>query len=298
MGCDPHSSSAESTALAIAALRRAPWAAVPLFFAIWLALEVSWGYEGGAAKKQAKDYWRKNLATYLDARVPDIEHVELDLELFPDRSRYRVKGSYDLHNDSQPPLDEILLTAGPHWEKLSWTVDGKPSSPTNRAGLFVFAPSEPLLAGKSIRVGFEHEGSVPRGISKKGGGTPEFILPSSVVLTSFRPTIVPVLGYVEDAGIDDDNRHDAKEYKDNFFEGQTDSFTGARPVHDAHSNYGPGGVHLELGGREDSGHGRSRPSHRGLGKRSPGQLLQCRRRPLAGRARCRHGCLLPRCAFL
>ena len=39
----------------------------------------------------------------------------------------------------------------------------------------------------------------------------EFILPSSVVLTSFRPSIVPVLGYVEEVGIDDDNRHDAKD---------------------------------------------------------------------------------------
>ncbi len=56
----------------------------------------------------------------------------------------------------------------------------------------------------------------------------EFILPSSVVLTSFRPSIVPVLGYVEEVGIDDDNRHDAKEYRDDFYEGQTDSFLGAR----------------------------------------------------------------------
>ena len=60
-----------------------PWALFPLALGIWLALLVGWGYEGGAAKKQAKDYWRKNLATYRDAKVPDIQHVELDLDLFP-----------------------------------------------------------------------------------------------------------------------------------------------------------------------------------------------------------------------
>ena len=56
----------------------------------------------------------------------------------------------------------------------------------------------------------------------------EFILPSAVVLTSFRPTIVPMLGYMEEAGIDDENRHDPKEYRDDFYKGQTDSFVGTR----------------------------------------------------------------------
>ena len=79
-------------------LRLAPWAIVPLVSGIWLALLVGWGYEGGAAKKQAKDYWRKNLATYRDAKVPDIEHVALELDLFPDQHRYHARGKYVLVN--------------------------------------------------------------------------------------------------------------------------------------------------------------------------------------------------------
>ena len=205
-----------------------PWLVIPLFAGVWLALEVSWGREGGAAKKQEKDYWRKNLSTYKDAKVPDFKHVAVDLDLFPERSRYHVLGEYDLVNAGEQPLDVILLTAGPHWEKLSWTMDDKPSSPVNRAGLFVFTPPERLMPGKTIRIGFEHQGSFPRGISKKDQGAPEFILPSAVVLTSFRPSIVPILGYTEEAGIDDENRHDPKEYRDDFYEGQTDSFVGSR----------------------------------------------------------------------
>ena len=88
-----------------ASWRLIPWAVLPLFAGIWLALEVGWGHEGGAAKKQEKDYWRKNLATYLDAKVPDLTHVELDLDLFPERSRYHVTGTYDLINLGEQPLE-------------------------------------------------------------------------------------------------------------------------------------------------------------------------------------------------
>jgi ABC-2 type transport system permease protein len=212
-----------------ASWRLIPWAVVPLFVGGLLALEVGWGHDGEAAKKVEKDYWRKNLSTYLDAKVPDLKHVALDLDLFPERSRYRVKGTYDLINHGEQPLNEVLLTGAPHWEKLSWTMEGQKCDPRNSAGLFVFTPPKGSLAPNEIvRIGFEHEGTVPRGISKKGGGTMEFILPSSVVLTSLQGNIVPVLGYVEQAGIDDDNRHDAKEYRDDFYRGQTDSMLGAR----------------------------------------------------------------------
>jgi len=215
--------------LARASLRLSPWLVIPLVAGIWLALEVSWGHDGGAAKKMEKDYWRKNMATYRDAKIPDPQHVELDLDLWPERGRYHVRGKYDLKNAGDQPLDEVLLTAGPHWEKLSWTMDEQPFSPKNSAGLFIFKPAKGALGpGASVRIGFEHEGTYPKGISKKGGSASEFILPSAVVLTSFRPTIVPLLGYAEEAGIDDENRHDPKEYRDDFYRGQTDSIMGTR----------------------------------------------------------------------
>ena len=59
-------------------------------------------------------------------------------------------------------------------------------------------------------------------------GSSEFILPSAVVLTSFGPSIVPVIGFKDSVGIDDENRQDPKEYRDNYYNGQTDSFVGAR----------------------------------------------------------------------
>jgi hypothetical protein len=79
-----------------------------------------------------------------------------------------------------------------------------------------------------MTIGFEHEGTFPHGIGRRTASAPEFILPSAVVLTSFRASVVPVLGFVDSVGIDDDNRYDSREYEDDFYEGQTDSFLGAR----------------------------------------------------------------------
>jgi ABC-type Na+ efflux pump permease subunit len=216
-------------AVAGTALRLAPWALVPLVAAAWLGVDVGRGREGGAAKKQEKDYWRKNLATYRDAPVPGLRRLELDLELFPERSGYHARGTFEVVNDTEKPLRQVLLTGGPHWEKLSWTRDGEPYAPDDRAHLYVFSPRTGVLApGDSMKIGFEHEGKFPRGIGKRMATAPEFILPSAVVLTGFRPSVVPVLGFQDSVGIDDENKHDSKEYPDDFFEGRTDSFLGAR----------------------------------------------------------------------
>ena len=158
--------------------------------------------------------------------MPDIQHVELDLDLFPAKYRYHAKGKYSLKNPGEKPLDEILLTGGFHWKKLSWTMDGKPAVPSDRAGLYVFqSAGRSYRTGQMVEVGFEHEGTYPQGTGEQEHYG-EFIVPSSVVLTSFRPSIAPILGFRR--GNDDENRQDPKEFRDDFYEGQTDSFVGAR----------------------------------------------------------------------
>jgi ABC-type transport system involved in multi-copper enzyme maturation permease subunit len=215
--------------LARAGLALAPWAIVPAVAGIWLALDVERGREGGAAKKQEKDYWRKNLATYRDAPVPDLRHVDLHLDLFPERGGYHARGTYKLVNEADRPLREILLTGGFHWQKLVWTMDGNACSPDNRAHLYVFTPPGGALGpGQAMQIGFEHEGTFPDGISKRTAGAQEFILPSAAVLTSLRASIAPVLGFQDSIGVDEENRQDSKEFRDDFYEGQTDSFLGAR----------------------------------------------------------------------
>ena len=83
-------------ALTRSTIRHSPWLRAPPYHGNLAGAGVSWGHEGGAAKKQAKDYWRKNMATFRDAKFPDLKHVALKLDLFPERSRYHSSGKFDL----------------------------------------------------------------------------------------------------------------------------------------------------------------------------------------------------------
>ena len=75
-----------------------PGRSIPLFAGIWLALEVSWGREGGAAKKTGKRLLAQEPGHVSRRQGPDLTHVALDLDLFPETSRYRVSGTFELVN--------------------------------------------------------------------------------------------------------------------------------------------------------------------------------------------------------
>jgi ABC-type transport system involved in multi-copper enzyme maturation permease subunit len=198
-------------------LRLVPFVAVPLAAGIALYAQVYQGTEGEIAKKARKDYWRKNHATWRDVPVPMLTAVDVELDLDPADASFRVKGTFDIRNHRTTPLRQFPLTAGDHWRNVAWTLDGQGYEPDNRSLLYVFTPEPELAPGASVRVGFSFTGRFPSGVSKNGKGVEEFILPSGVVLTSFRPSFVPVLGYIEGVGIDKDNKHEEKDYPDDFY---------------------------------------------------------------------------------
>jgi ABC-type transport system involved in multi-copper enzyme maturation permease subunit len=214
--------------LLISTLKLLPFALVPLIAGSVLWARVDYGFEGEAAKKMQKDYWRKNIATYKDWPLPDISNVDVAVDLDPARSFIRVQGSYDLQNNEAAPLAQIPLTAGLHWSKLTWTLDGKPYTPENREHLYIFTPRERLKTGAKTQIGFRFEGTFPEGITKRGGGTNEFVMPSGVVLTSFSPSFAPVVGFLDGVGIDEDNKSESKVYPDDFYKGQTNGAFGSR----------------------------------------------------------------------
>jgi ABC-2 type transport system permease protein len=208
-------------AMAHSVLRMAPYAVVPLLGLVALGILVDRGFQGKAVEKQAKDYWKQNLATWKDVALPALVRVEVKLDLDPARRSFRTDGSYLLVNRSEKPLARVPLTGGFHWEEIQWTMNGAAYRPEDRTRLFVFTPPAQLAPGDSLRIGFTYHGRYPRGLTKNGGGAPEFILPSGVVLTSFRPSFVPVLGYDEEIGVDKDNRYEPRVYPDDFYEGVT-----------------------------------------------------------------------------
>jgi hypothetical protein len=206
-------------------LRVVPFAIPPLLIASLLFFGGRAGYQGPDAEEAAKNYWRRNVATWTDFRMPSVSHVELDVDLDPGERSASVSGAYTFLNHRDTAVRELPLTAGP-WEPIEWTLDGEPVEPDDRSGLFVFTPEEPLGPGGSLTVGFEYGLRHPRGLSTKAGGSGQFILESGVVLTAFAPTFAPVPGYLPGIGVDEDNRYDQREYPDDFFEGETEPALG------------------------------------------------------------------------
>lgn len=209
-------------------LKLLPIAIIPIAAGTVLWARVDRGFQGEVTKKLQKDYWRKNLATYRDWPLPDITAVDIAIDLDPKRGRLKVAGTYDLINNREKPLAAIPITGGLHWESVKWTLGGADFEPEKRSGLYVFIPSAPVGTGETVRLGFTFEGSFPAGITKSGGGTNEFILPSGVVLTSFGTSFAPVLGFLEQVGVDKENSYESKEYPDDYYKGQTDSLLGSR----------------------------------------------------------------------
>ena len=212
--------------LFMSSLRMLPYAIVPLALGIALYVQVDQGVQGEAEKKRQKDYWRHNIATWRDTPVPAITAVDVDVELDPAKRWFRVKGSYDLKNHLTAAMRQIPITGGDHWENVHWTMDGADYKPDDSSWLYIFTPNSPLAPGGKLKIGFSYEGRFPRGITKNGGGSMEFILPSAVVLTSFSPSFMPVMGYIESVGIDDENRYESRIYPDNFYEGITEAMFG------------------------------------------------------------------------
>jgi ABC-2 type transport system permease protein len=209
------------------ALRLSPFLAAPLVLGILLASTVRNGFEGSVVEKKQHDYWKQNLATWLDAPKPALAGVDLDLRFVPEKRWFHDRGTYELVNDGPAALSRFALTGGTHWRKVHWTLDGKPWTPESRSGLYVFTPPSPLAPGGRLRVGFDFEGIFPAGVTKNGGNTSEFILPSGVVLTSFSPSFAPMIGFQEGVGVEKDkNDYEPKDYPPDFWVGRTEAAFG------------------------------------------------------------------------
>ena len=207
--------------LARSALASSPWLALPLVVGAVLAIQVDQGWQGRTARKQARDYWKKNALTWRDAALPLIAHADLDVTLEPKRHWIRSRGTFDLVNGTPSMLQAIPVTAGFRWKHLEWTLDGRPVKPEDRAGLWVIRPVKALAPGDRVQLGWSYDGVTPSGISKNGAGLNEFVLPSSIVLTGFDGAdLCPHLGYDPDIGVEDDkNKADPREYPDDYYKG-------------------------------------------------------------------------------
>ena len=208
-------------------MRAAPALVIPVFAGGMLWRQINAGPDGGAAEKKAKDYWKKNLATWLDAPLPALAAVDMDLGLEPAERSWTVKGTYTLINKQDVRLPKVPITVSTAWRDLEWTMNGRAYTPDTASALYVFTPPKPLEPGDSLILGFSYTGK-EEGASRNGGGAGEFVLPSGVVMTNFSPRWFPTIGYIESIGRkEDENGYEPRQYPDDFFEGITEPAFGS-----------------------------------------------------------------------
>ena len=208
--------------------RAAPYLVAPVLLGATLFRTMNQGPDGNRAEKTAKDYWKKNLATWRDAPFPWLKDVDIDITIEPEARRYRVAGSYLIKNHRDTTLRQIPLTVG-MWKQMRWTANGDSIVPDTASHLYLFRLRHPLGAGDSVRIGFAYEGDVSAPTKGKGsGGAGEFIIPSGVVMTSFGPRWFPYLGYEPGIGSDKDNAFEPRQYPDDWFSGVTPALFGSQ----------------------------------------------------------------------
>lgn len=192
------------------------------------------GPEGGPAVNLAKDYWKQNTATWKDAPFPSLDKVKAKVDLFPQSRSFHIQGEYLLRNRSANTMDAMALTIRPHLKVSSWTVDGAPMKPVktfelgprpsleNRSGLLVIRPAKPVPPDGTCAVTFELDGALPDGWSKNQTGAGQFVLPSGIVLTSFDGSFLPLVGFLDGAGLEDKDKPEAREYPDDLYKKRVD----------------------------------------------------------------------------
>ena len=207
------------------ALRLLPFAAPAIVLFATLHFQSRAGHQGPDAEEAAKDYWRRNVATWTDFAMPSIAHVDVDVSFEPGERLAAVEGAYTFRNHRDHAYEQLPMTPG-RWDPIAWTLDGDSVEPDNRAGLRVFDLPGGLGPGDSVTIGFAHEVRLPSGVSKYAGGVGEFITEAGIVAGAFNPSLLPVPGYIETVGVDSDNSSDAEDYADDFYEGETEPLFG------------------------------------------------------------------------
>ena len=211
--------------LLLGACRLLPLGIPAVVLASILAIGSARGYEGDAAERWTKAYWRQNSETWRDFRMPSVSRVDLDLDFEPSERSVAVKGEYTFLNHRDHAYERLPVTAGP-WDPIEWTFNGEAYEPEDRSNLFIFTPRAPLEPGDTLRIGFEYDFVFMEGMSRGPSQPMQFILESGIALTAFGPTFVPVPGYLPGIGVDEDNSAEPREYPDDFHEGETEPLFG------------------------------------------------------------------------
>lgn len=184
-----------------------------------LYFEIRRGPEGSVIQKRNRDYWKRNVNTFFEFKSPAIDETKIDIRIKPESRSFQLRGSYLIRNSRDLEITEFPVTLGRHIRNAVWKLNDQPFIPEDRSGLTIIRKPDRtgINPGESLLLGFEYDAVLPGGMSRNGINASEFILPSSIVLTSFSTSFLPKLGFQPTLGLDPKMIPDGKDYPEDYY---------------------------------------------------------------------------------
>jgi ABC-2 type transport system permease protein len=131
---------------------------------------------------------------------PRIVSVKVEVDLFPEQSRLRARGTFGLVNKTAVPVEVVYVNLPPDVKLYRLEVAGAlaPSEKDERLGLHTYTLPEPLAPGASAELRFEL-GLEPRGFRNQGAEMR--VVDNGTFVHS---TLFPRLGYAAKQELSDD----------------------------------------------------------------------------------------------
>jgi ABC-2 type transport system permease protein len=149
------------------------------------------------AWETAGDVWawragyEKKYKAFAARPQPRIEALRADVDLEPERLRYRVRGEFTLLNDTSKPVDEILVALRNDARPNAVTIPGARATHDTRFNQFLFKLAEPLQPGARTIAKFDLSYEKPGFITDEP--MDQTILENGSYIMSFRA--FPTIGY-------------------------------------------------------------------------------------------------------
>jgi len=150
-------------------------------------------------------YEKAYKAEYASKPQPRITGLEVNVDIYPEQLRVDARGTYRVKNKSSEPITKVLVNLADRLEPKVLTLAGeKEKSSDLKLGTHLFELSRPLAPGDEADLVFDLTFDSP-GISHEGA--PKQIVANGTFINN---GWFPVVGYVENGELDEDN--DRKKY--------------------------------------------------------------------------------------
>lgn len=154
--------------------------------------------------------YEKAYGRLIDAQ-PKITAIDLQGDLYPEDSRFALRGTYTLENKTKKPIDTILLNVPNGVQVNQITVNGTPAKATVRHPVvqgYEFALASPLQPGTLTKATFDLLITPPAGFTGESPGrtTNNFLENGTSTITNY---YLPIVGFYEKPRLKDNSRREA-----------------------------------------------------------------------------------------